>query len=266
MLEIAKIIDRKLQYPCIHNFMSYQCYWLFSTLSYLVFAHLVSECAYFYLDRPPSSWTHIYLAEIEASTNMNEHHVWGGQNFQNISCGTPVNQGEHNQTTLVPTQILRPSSQAGIIASNSNNLFHPIPSNPISHTFTLPDVPFNPNPRYHAYNQQTNTLRLSQPLPSTSSSYNNPTFTIPPPPTLHNSPQITSMGPPPPALPHSHSQPVYNQFQPYYPTYNALFPNQIANNFPPHSATPAPPLPPFSRTLPTVAHIPTLTSKHDFFT
>ena len=24
MLEIAKIIDRKLQYPCIHNFMSYQ--------------------------------------------------------------------------------------------------------------------------------------------------------------------------------------------------------------------------------------------------
>ena len=24
MLEIAKIIDRKLQYPCIHNFTSYQ--------------------------------------------------------------------------------------------------------------------------------------------------------------------------------------------------------------------------------------------------
>ena len=26
MLEIAKIIDRKLQYPCIHNFTSYQRY------------------------------------------------------------------------------------------------------------------------------------------------------------------------------------------------------------------------------------------------
>ena len=163
---------------------------------------------------------------------------------------------------LVPTQLFGPLPQAGFIASNSNDLFHPIPGNPITHTFTLPDVPFNPNPRYHTYNRQPNTLQPSRPLPSISSSYNNPSFTVPPPHTFYN----PIPPPPPPVISRSHSQPVYNQFQPHYHAYNALFPNQMpANPLPPCSATPAPSLPHFSKTLPTVAHIPTLTSKHDFF-
>ena len=99
--------------------------------------------------------------------------------FQSIQRESLTNESEHYQTTLGPQQFFRPSSQAGMIALSSDDLFHPIPGNPISHTFTLHDVPFNPNPHYHAYNRQANTVRPLRPLHSISSSYNNPSFVIP---------------------------------------------------------------------------------------
>ena len=66
-------------------------------------------------------------------------------------------------------------SQGGIIASVSDDLFHPTSRIPSSNTFCLPDVPFNPNPRYNMHHRHGISM---YPLPH--SSYNNPSFSIPP--------------------------------------------------------------------------------------
>ena len=98
---------------------------------------------------------------MDSSNNLNEHHIWDRQYFQNAQNASPRNTSENNQATLVPSR-LRPSSQSGFIASNSDNLFHPVPGATSSCIFTLPNIPFNPNPHYQSYNQRVNTpLRQS---------------------------------------------------------------------------------------------------------
>lgn len=159
---------------------------------------------------------------------------------------------------------LRPSSQNGFLASTSDNLFHPVPGGTTSRVFILPNVPLNPNPQYHMYNRRVNTP-LRQ-IPTHSSSYNNPMFTIPPNrPNIIYNPSVDS-GVPPPISPQVCSQPVHNHFQPYYPGYHPLqFP---LNPLLPTPALPSPShvLPTVSKTLPSVSHISILTSKLDFFT
>ena len=90
--------------------------------------------------------------DMDNSNNLNEHHIWDGQYIQNAQHISPRNGSENDQATLVPPQ-LRPSSQSSFVASSSDNLFHPVPGATTSCIFTLPNVPFNPNPHYHAFNR-----------------------------------------------------------------------------------------------------------------
>ena len=196
----------------------------------------------------------------------------------------------------------RPSRlpQGGVISSSSDNLFYPPPRLPSSYVYNLPDVPLNPC--FHARNHSP----FSRPLPNPSSftSYNNPTFVIPPLPRYNSSSQIPplhhapSPGVPPPVPPNSshfqsqaypvfnvprpssqvdHQQPAYIQPQPAYippqsayihsqPAYDPVLPQT-------HSLYQHLPLPPSaistivssSKALPTVTHIQILNSKSDFF-
>jgi hypothetical protein len=90
-----------------------------------------------------------------------------------------TDQTTTNGETMIATGGIQ--SHAGIIASSSDDLFHPIYNvAPPPLPYTLPDIPFHPN---YAY--------IPHPHPiSSSSSYENPNFIIPPhqsapvPPTL----------------------------------------------------------------------------------
>jgi hypothetical protein len=204
--------------------------------------------------------------------------------------------GQHEQATLVghiqQDSRVQSMPQGGIIASTSDSLFHPVSNVPSSHTFTLPDIPFNPALHHHAYNQPPDTFHRSFPhTPFTS--YNNPAFVVPPSPPhpLYNhvpSSDVNLQLAPAPLIPprvQSHfPQPVYNH---PFPVFD--YPQHSFNHFPPpnptfHHAPPAPsayqvppavvstPSPlqslavsPLPKTLLTVTHIPLLTSKHDFF-
>ena len=218
---------------------------------------------------------------MQTPTNFNDQHTWGGQHYQPEDSQTvTVTNGYERATVAGRGQQdtgFRPLSQAGFVASNSDDLFHPTSGVPSSYVFNLPDVPHNPNPHY-AYNR-TRDL----PHPSSFSSYNNPSFTIPPPHVLHNqtSPLNSEstdkfLGPPPPIPYHSrpqlthfsqfenrqlepqsayiHSLPMYHQNQPIQ--------NLIPRSSPSPTFLPFPP--PRSGNLPTVSHIPLLTSKIDF--
>ena len=74
-----------------------------------------------------------------------------------------------------------PSSQRGIIASDSDDLFHPTPGAP-SYVLNLPELPLNPHPYYNTYHQNMASLPRHFPHPVSPTSYNNPSFAIPPPP------------------------------------------------------------------------------------
>jgi hypothetical protein len=201
---------------------------------------------------------------MDNSNNLNEHHIWDGQYIQNTHHTSPRNGSENDQSTFVPaSNQLHPSSQRGFIASSSDNLFHPVPENITTpRVFSLPNVPFNPNPHYHAYNRRSNTP-LRQ-IPTHSSSYNNPTFAIPPVRSniVRNNPPIAPLGVTSPIPPRAHSQPVYEHFQPYYPGYHPL---PYPLNPSPITPTSSVALPTISKTLPSVSHISILTSKLDFF-
>ena len=178
---------------------------------------------------------------MDNSNILNEHHIWDGHYLQNNQHVSPRNMSENAQATFVPSWLC-PSSQNSLVASSSDNLFHPVPGATTSHIFMLPNVPYNPNPHYHAYNRQANTL-LRQ-IPSYSSSYNNPTFSIPP--VNLNNPSIT---PPvvPPRIPSCvRTQPVHDCFQPYYPGYHPL-------PFPVNTSPPTPALLKASRCLERIA-------------
>jgi hypothetical protein len=197
---------------------------------------------------------------MQSPTDLNEHNIWGEQRARSIQDEhfPDYHRDEDGQTTFIVRQVhtgqqdhqFRSSSQAGFIATYSDDLFHPTSGGPTSPVFNLPDVPFNPNPQYLAYNRRANTYPGH--FPNLSSSYNNPTF------------NPNMLGPPPP-IPfrtrpiHNHS--VHNQFPPFYPAYIQPPTPQLLNNSP----SPLSSLPPLPKTLPTVTHIPLLTSKIDFF-
>ena len=244
--------------------------------------------------------------------NLNDQHTWGGHAFCPPSATSPTVDNGLDQATIIAhgrhdTQA-QPLSQAGVIASSSNNLFHPVPNIPSSSAFTLPPVPSNPP--YHAYNPP-DTFQRPLPYRSSLSSYNNPHFQIPsshtqaplgPPPLFpprirscpvfhssqhqfnhsspcqFNQPQNTYIHPQPayihPQPAYNHSQPAYNHSQP--PIYNFPFvppvnvsPAQLLHQITPLPVIlpPSPPSPTVStsKNLPTVTHIPILTSKNDFF-
>ena len=131
---------------------------------------------------------------------------------------------------------------------------------------------------FHAYNHSPFSRPL--PYPSTFSSYNNPSFAVPPPPqppqAFYNTtrlPNTTLLNQPPPIPnqgqpPFANQQPVHAHYAPPHTFIPASQP--VAYHQPVPVSSPSPslslPLPiGVSKTLPTVTHIPILTSKHDFF-
>ena len=241
---------------------------------------------------------------MQTPPNLANRQAWGGRpRFQTLVEESPSPTNMQEQTTVIGTHAsgrqdvpsrARSLPQAGVIASSSDNLFHPVPTSS-SYVFNLPDIPLDPASRCPAYNQPPNTF--SRPYHS-NSSYNNPSFTVPPPPPPvsyhHVSPLHTNVPvfPPPPIPPRpvfsdhpqppfEHSQPAYippqhafNQFPPFPPSFSQ-FPSaapayynpsiHIPFNQPVYQHEPLLAVSTLSKTLPTVTHVPVLTSKHDFF-
>ena len=92
---------------------------------------------------------------MQTPTNLNDQHAWGGQPFHRIHSESSASVTEQDQTTMVvhgrQDAPVHPLSQAGVIASSSDNLFHPVPNVPSSHIFNLPTV-LSPS-RHHVYNR-----------------------------------------------------------------------------------------------------------------
>ena len=134
--------------------------------------------------------------------HLNDQQTWGGEHFHPVPPSPSTPSNENNQTTLnahgredAPVQAL---SQGGILASSSDNLFHPIPNNIPPYVFSLPNIPSNP--RFNTFDP-VNTFQRPLPYRSTRSSYNNPRFDIPPAPFHQPSPITVPLGPPPPIPP-----------------------------------------------------------------
>jgi hypothetical protein len=246
-----------------------------------------------------------------APTHLNEHHIWGGPSLDQ------QDMISDNQQTLIGNQgpmtgIPATSSQAHLLASSSDNLFHPTPSGPPPLPYSLPPVPSFPNAFSHQvpyspsqpfhHNHVTSYIPvnrdyLSKPLfrpslqPSSFTSYNNPAFALPSVPLHSQLPHaFISTAPPPSHIPDpiATSHPQSNQF-PYQtqsssqaPPFSSAYIPPFINQFPYHNfySQPSAPFPnvrpvptPSSfnqtthipKTLPSVAHIPTLTNKFDFF-
>ena len=223
---------------------------------------------------------------MQTPSNLNDQHAWGGDRFS--PSGT-------NQQDVRPPSL----PQDRVIASSSDNLFHPVSREPSSYVFALPTVPAPLNPCFCSSHHSPFSRPL--PYPSSFTSYNNPNFAIPPPVPrpLHDQshfiPNSVPLGPPPPVPPRIHPLPVYNDPQPQFiqpqhayihpfpppnqslPTYSQpLHPNQVL--YAHHTVPPVPSPSPSSvssslvptvaslpKTLPMVTHIPVLTSKHDFY-
>jgi hypothetical protein len=195
-------------------------------------------------------------------TGFNNQHVWGGPiyNQQEPSETTGQSNLEH-RTTAVAT-----SSQVGIHASNSDDLFFPSNNVVPSYPYTLPDIPSDTAYSRTFSHHAPNRAHLSQPpFPpppqhNVFSSYNNPDF-MPPPPNFRHPPHTPSNFIPPQTF-HPHYQQQRNhveqqQQQHFHPVHPSL-PTQYIYYVPsPQSSS--------TKTLPSVAHIPILTSKVDFF-
>ena len=110
---------------------------------------------------------------MQSSSSLNKQHIWGGSQFTPCSGGTGDTGWE--ETTVVGhgqhTKCFRGLPQGGIMASVSDDLFHPTSNVPSTNTFHLPNVPFNPNPHYNLHNHHGIP---TYPLPH--SSYHNPSF------------------------------------------------------------------------------------------
>ena len=216
------------------------------------------------------------------SPTFDNQRAWGGDRFQ----PGPVTPTAGHQAAFIDhdQQDIRSFPQGGVIASSSDNLFHPISHDSAPYVFNLPHVPVPQNPRFRAYNHSPFSCPL--PYPSSFTSYNNPSFTLPPlPPNGQHVQNSLPMGPPPPVPPrpifhdyHSHFVHPQNAYVPSHPPFNQFLP--AYNHFVPYMQPPQPPPPSpspsssvtpihhttsSSKTLPTVTHIPVLTSKHDFF-
>ena len=169
---------------------------------------------------------------MQTSLSLNDQQHWGGQRFQPASATSPSIVNEQDQPTLVVPgrQGVQPNplSQAGVIASSSDNLFHPVTNLPSLYVYSLPPVPSNP--RLHSYDPP-NTFQRPFPYRSPFSSYNNPTFAVPSCPTQANRvPTVVNQSLPsdPPIPLHIHSGPVLQPFQPQFhhpqPVYNHFQP------------------------------------------
>ena len=188
-------------------------------------------------------------------TNFNENHIWGGQYIQPFSTGSSTSNNGGDKTTIVgPQQDSHycPLSQAGFIASNSDDLFHPTSGGPVSYVFNLPDIPLNPNPQYHIIDEQILFLVIFLVLLLHHIIIHH---------FFHQASYNLPRGPPPPIPPRNPSQPMHNQFQQFFPAYNHPFLPEVVNQL---SSTQFH-VPTSFKTLPTVIHIPILTSKLDFF-
>jgi len=221
---------------------------------------------------------------MQTPPELNSQQIWGGHQSRTGS-------SENDQTirTRGAQQELVgnvPSSQSNLLASDSDDLFHPTSAAP-SHVFNLPDVPLNPHPYYNTYHQNMTSLPRHFHHPNSPTSYNNPSFAIPPPPPRgisHNNrrdhpPNFVRndispfRAPAPPIPPFVPRQPAYtqfppNQFPPNQPAYIPPLPppnTQIHYYLPHPSSSPSSTLSPVSKALPTTTHIPLLTSKLDFY-
>ena len=138
--------------------------------------------------------------------------------------------------TSIPT-----SSQAHMIASNSDDLFYPTSAGPSMHPYTLPAVPIqdlflncayispscqHPRPSHIPVNREHLSHPPFQPPHYSSTSYNNPSFIIPllhapPLPPIHQfNPQLPQLGPLPPVPFHTRPQlyhPIQQPMQHYIP-------------------------------------------------
>lgn len=200
---------------------------------------------------------------------FNNQHIWGGPTYKQESFET----GTWNNVNPHVPMMFAASSQVGIHASNSDDLFLPL-SNIVSfYPYTLPDVPSNTaygcSFSHHPSNTHipVNRAHLSQPsfpLPpqhNNFSSYKNPAFISP---ILHSSPHTPDNNIPPTFNPHFQQQRdhfEHHQFpNPNYPV-NPSIPMQYIYYVP----SPVPQSP-GGKTPPFVTHIPLLTSKINLFT
>ena len=210
---------------------------------------------------------HAYKLKMQNTGDFNEQHAWGGSSYHQ------QNTGITGQTTFVGRQGSPAGSappHAGILASASDDIFHPNNSfhNPPSLPYKLPDIPFpHHHPTYPYYPHiPINREFLSQPpvnhapLQNHSTSYNNPTFVIPPPlPNTQNNPQFSHPSTPPPP----HILPFNNHPGLGVPPVQYVY-------YVPHPSsqpqTHTPPLPSPTKALPSISHlhVPTLSNKSDF--
>ena len=79
---------------------------------------------------------------MQSSSSLNEQHIWGGNQFTPQSGGTDNTRREdatvvgHGHRTTRFSEL----PQGGIVASASDDLFHPTSNVPSSDTFSLPNV------------------------------------------------------------------------------------------------------------------------------
>lgn len=215
---------------------------------------------------------------MQTPSNMDNHQAWGGQRFQNILGGDSSNM---TQQTYVgherPESRFRPSSQVGILASHSDDLFYPTVTQggPSSQPYTLPNVPAQSSSHSQVHNQQMNTFpSRHMHHPSSLSSYNNPAFAIPPLspqplpfynplsqahvfPVLNPSTVPLGLRQPQASPPHIYTQLPHNRPQSVHSVHNhqSNCNHHCNSHFSSHLPT---------TTLPTVTHIPLLTFKSDF--
>ena len=193
---------------------------------------------------------------MQSPTTLNNQQAWGGQHFHHNRSTREENESEH---TFVLRKRQKPRPHLlippGFVASESDDLFYPVSGGLSYYVFNLPPVP----PRHHAYTRTTDMLvHQKTPRRPISTSYNNPSFAIPRTPVpLHEQNFRRSLGPPPPIPYQTHPNLIH------YPP-----PAQVPAKPTPHSCHShcnSHTLPTISKTLPSVTHIPLLTSKLDFF-
>ena len=95
---------------------------------------------------------------MQAPTDLNDQHTWGGHPFQAGPEGSQTGIHEHDQPNMNQDTRFQPFSQTGFIASSSGDLFHPAPGGPSSRTFTLLNVPHNPHLRYQINHRRINSF------------------------------------------------------------------------------------------------------------
>ena len=121
----------------------------------------------------------VYPYSMQSSTNLDNYQAWGGQDFR-----------YEDSATVHQESRPRPSSRVGFTASDSDEIFRPTSGEPSTRDYHLPPLP----PRRTTYSQ-------------TATSYNNPSFVIPPhtPVPLLTRTFTRPLGPPPPIPPRIHS-------------------------------------------------------------